>query len=333
MAKILVVAFGGNALIRHGEDGTQAEQQRNAARLARALVPLLRQRWQMLLVHGNGPQVGNLMLRIEESVTKVPPLSLDFCVAQSQGEIGYLLETSLVNRLRAARVARAVVSVLTHVRVETDDPAFGLPTKPIGPFLSRYRANLLRRERKQTVVEDSGRGFRQVVASPRPVEVLEIDPIRRLLADGFVVIAGGGGGIPVAEFGRGELRGIEAVVDKDYTAGLLARDLEAERLAILTDVDQVYLHYGRKHQRPVPRLTVTDARRFLASGQFPPGSMGPKVETAAAFVERTGGEAIITRPDLLHAALRGKAGTRVVSDPATPATGARRRARRGNHAR
>jgi carbamate kinase len=326
----VVVAFGGNALIRHGEDGTLREQQRNAARLARSLVPLLR-RWQVVLVHGNGPQVGNLLLRVEESITKVPPVTLDLCVAQSQGEIGALLEIALRNRLRAVNLEKPVVTLLTHARVDADDPAFGLATKPIGPFLSRYRAGLMRRERKGAVVEDAGRGFRQVVASPRPVEILELEAIRRLLADGNVVIAAGGGGIPVVEAGRRQLGGVEAVIDKDYTAGLLARDLGAERLAILTDVDQVYLHYGRKHQRPLPRLTVGDARRFLAGGHFPPGSMGPKVETAASFVERSGGEALITRPDLLHAALRGRAGTRIVLDPADGPS--RRRIRKGRHAR
>jgi len=330
MNRRVVVAFGGNALIRYGEDGTLREQQRNAARLARALVPLLR-RWQVVLVHGNGPQVGNLLLRVEESITKVPPVTLDMCVAQSQGEIGALLEIALLNRLRVVKLQKAVVTLLTHARVDADDPAFGLATKPIGPFLSRYRAGLMRRERKGAVVEDSGRGFRQVVASPRPVEILELEAIRRLLADGIVVIAGGGGGIPVVQGARGQLSGVEAVIDKDYSAGLLARDLGAERLAILTDVDQVYLYYGRKHQRPLPRLTVSDARRFLAAGHFPPGSMGPKVETAAAFVERTGGEALITKPDLLHAALRGRAGTRVVLDPAERPS--RRRVRKGRNAR
>ena len=282
--RLAVFAFGGNALIRHGEDGTQKEQVRNARTLARSLVPLLRRRWGLLLVHGNGPQVGNLMIRMEEAITKVPPLSLDLCVAESQGEIGYLLELALVNRLRAVHLDRQVVSMLTRTVVDADDPAFRRPTKPIGPFLSRYRANLLRREKRSTVVEDSGRGYRKVVASPRPVRVMGLDAVRHMLDEGYVVIAGGGGGIPVTATPSGELRGVEAVIDKDFTAGTMALDLGAERLIILTDVENVYLNFGRKNQKVLNRMTVSEARRHLAAGQFPEGSMRPKVETAVEFV-------------------------------------------------
>jgi carbamate kinase len=250
---------------------------------------------------------------MEEAVTKVPPLPLDYCVAESQGEIGYLLELALVNRLRSARVDRPVSTLLTRVMVDAADPAFATPTKPIGPFLSRYRAGLLRRERRGAVVEDAGRGWRQVVASPRPIELRGLAAVRRLLEEGHVVITGGGGGIPVVATGRGDLQGVEAVIDKDYTAGLVARDLRADLLAILTDVDHVYLNYGQKNQRGIDRMAVADARRHLAAGQFPAGSMGPKVETAVDFVERTGGEALICRPSRLAAALRGEAGTRVTA--------------------
>ncbi|MGD8377019.1 MAG: carbamate kinase [Acidobacteriota bacterium] len=309
--KLVVVAFGGNALIRHGEDGSQAEQVRNAARLARSLVPLVRRRWDLVLVHGNGPQVGNLLIRMEEAVTKVPPLSLDYCVAQSQGEIGYFLEMALVNRFRSAGVDRRVTTLLTRVVVDPEDPAFGAPSKPIGPFLSRYRANHLRKEKRGAVVEDAGRGYRQVVPSPRPKEVRGLSAVRRLLEAGYVVITGGGGGIPVATGTRGDLQGLEAVIDKDFTAGMIARELRADALAILTDVDHVYLNYGRKNQRGITRLAVKDARRHLEAGQFPAGSMGPKVETAVEFVERTGGEAFICRPTRLRMALQGRAGTRI----------------------
>jgi carbamate kinase len=311
--RLAVVAFGGNALLRQGEDGTQAEQARNAQRLARSLVPLIRRRWDVVLVHGNGPQVGNLLIRMEEASTKVPPLPLDCCVAQSQGEIGYMLEIALTNRLRAAGLDRPVITLMTRVMVDAEDPGFQEPAKPIGPFLSRYRANLVRREKKATVVEDAGRGYRQVVASPRPMEVSGLPAVRRLLEEGFVVIAGGGGGIPVVAGARGAYQGIEAVVDKDYTAGLIARELRADVLAILTDVDGVYLNFRRRNQRLLERLSISDARRHQNAGQFAAGSMGPKVEAAMDFVERTGGEALITRPDRLLAALSGRAGTRVVA--------------------
>jgi carbamate kinase len=325
--RLAVVAFGGNALIRLGEDGTQAEQERNARRLARSLVPLLRRRWDLVLVHGNGPQVGNLLIRMEEAITKVPPLSLDYCVAQSQGEIGYLLELALINRLRGAGLDRRVTTLLTRVVVDPSDRAFAAPTKPIGPFVSRYRAGLLRRERRTAVVEDAGRGWRQVVASPRPREVRGLGAVRRLLEEGYVVIAGGGGGIPVSPAARGDLVGVEAVVDKDFTAGLIARELRADLLAILTDVDHVFLNFGKRNQRAVDRMTVADARRYLAAGQFPAGSMGPKVETATEFVERTGGEAVICRTARLPAAARGKAGTRIVARRTRPPAGKGREAR------
>ena len=311
--RLAVVAFGGNALLRQGEDGTLAEQARNAQRLARSLAPLVRRRWDLVLVHGNGPQVGNLLIRMEEASTKVPPLPLDCCVAQSQGEIGYLLEIALTNRLRSAGLDRRVTTLLTRVTVDAEDPAFREPAKPIGPFLSRYRANLVRREKRATVVEDAGRGYRQVVASPRPQEVSGLAAVRRLLEEGYVVIAGGGGGIPVVTGKRGAYEGVEAVIDKDYTAGLIARELRADVLAVLTDVDGVYLNFGRRNQRFLERLAVADARRYLSGSQFPAGSMGPKVEAAVDFVERTGGEALITRPEGLLAALAGRAGTRIVA--------------------
>jgi carbamate kinase len=304
----VVIAIGGNALLPPGEDGTRAQQLRNAERLARALIPLARRKERILLIHGNGPQVGNLLLRMEESVTKVPPLPMDFCVAQSQGEMGYLLEQALRNRLRSARLQMPVASVLTQVEVDADDPAFAKPTKPIGPFLSRYRARLLRREGK-AVVEDSGRGYRRVVASPRPRHVLGLETVRMLLDRDLLVIAGGGGGVPVVRTARRGHQGVEAVIDKDYTAGLMAVELGASLLAILTDVDQVFLRYGTPERKGLRKLSVNEARSYLEAGEFPPGSMGPKIETAVEFVESTGGEALITSAARLAAGLAGRAGT------------------------
>ncbi len=313
----IVVAAGGNALLRPGEEGTPSEQFRNADRLARSLIPTIRKGHQLLLVHGNGPQVGNLLLRMEESATKVRPLPLDFCVAESQGEIGYVLEQALTNRLRRSQLEPSVACVLTRVVVDAEDPAFDKPTKPIGPFLTRYRAGLLRREGKH-VVEDSGRGYRRVVASPRPIKVRGVETVRTLLAKGLVVIAGGGGGIPVIETERRGDRGVDAVVDKDYTAGLLAREIGAHTLVILTDVDQVYLGYNTAAQKGLSHLSPNEARGYLEAGEFPPGSMGPKVTTAVEFVEETRGEALITSARALAAALRGSAGTWVRGAPRLP---------------
>ncbi|HEV8335717.1 MAG TPA: carbamate kinase [Candidatus Polarisedimenticolia bacterium] len=310
----VVVAFGGNALIRRGEEGTQTEQIENSERLARRLVALVGERDELLLVHGNGPQVGTILIQVEEAVTKVPPVSLDLCVAQSQGSIGYLLERSLVNRLRARGTRREVVSLISQVVVERSDPGFRKPSKPIGPFYTRYRAEYLAKRQGWLMVEDSGRGYRKLVPSPRPREVLCLGAIADALKRGCIVIAGGGGGVPVYRDERGVLRGVEAVIDKDRTAGLLATELKADLFVILTAVDRVYLNFGRPDQLPVDRLSVSDVRRHLRDGQFPAGSMGPKMETAADFVEATGREVVITSVEKVKEALSGKSGTRIIPD-------------------
>jgi carbamate kinase len=236
-------------------------------------------------------------------------------VAQSEGSIAYLLERAFRTVLGRAGLGRPVTSILTHVRVSRADPALKDPTKPIGPFYTRFRARSLRRQWHWPMVEDAGRGHRRVVPSPRPVEVLQLDAIRELLRRGHLVVAGGGGGIPVARTVRGEWSGVEAVIDKDFTAGLLARQLDAEQLVILTDVDQVYLDYGTPRQRSLPRLPLEEARRYLKDGQFPPGSMGPKVQACLKYVEHGQGEALITSVRALSRALRGRAGTRFVPAP------------------
>jgi carbamate kinase len=327
--KLTVVAFGGNALIRRGEEGTQTEQIENSDRLARRLVPLV-ERGRLLLVHGNGPQVGNILIQVEEAVTKVPPVSLDVCVAQSEGSIGYLLARSLMNALEKKKVRRQVICLITPILVDRADPGFRKPTKPIGPFYTKYRAEYLMKRQGWLMVEDSGRGYRKVVASPRPAKVLPLAAIRESLEHDWVVIAAGGGGIPVLRSEDGRLKGVEAVIDKDYTAGLLARDLEADRLVILTSVDQVYLNFGRPDQVRAQAFTVSEARHHMREGQFPEGSMGPKIEAAVHFVERTGREALITSPEKLTEALAGKGGTRVVPDAARrPAASRGRKRRRG----
>lgn len=327
---LAVVAFGGNALIKKGQEGTQWEQIENARETARSLIPILREGYQLVLVHGNGPQVGNILIQVEEAVTKVPPLSLDLCVAMSSGSIGYLLELALLNELRRSRLrqARRVVTLITEVVVDQNDPGFRRPTKPIGPFYPRFRADFLMHNRGWSMVEDSGRGWRKVVPSPRPLEVVQKDAIRRAVEDGGIVIAGGGGGIPVYRTRQGELRGVEAVIDKDYTAGLIASELEADLFVILTGVDQVAVQFGKPDQKGIRRMDVDEARRHQADGQFPEGSMGPKIRAAIEFVEKTGRNVLITSGPRLAEAVRGRAGTHIVAAATTPARAGKAKAGR-----
>ena len=314
--RLAVVAFGGNALIRKDQEGTQWEQLENARDTARGLLPVIKDGYDLVLVHGNGPQVGNILIQVEEAVTKVPPVSLDVCVAASEGTIGYMLEVALLNELRRRRVRKEVVTLVTEVVVDQDDPGFRRPTKPIGPFYTKFRAEFLIHKQGWTMVEDAGRGWRKVVPSPRPLEVVQMQALRRAVEAGQVVIAGGGGGIPVYRTPKGDLKGVEAVIDKDYTASLIARGLEADLFVILTGVDQVSLNYGRPDARRLKRMSTGEARAYQADGQFPEGSMGPKVRAAIEFTEATGREVLITSAQHLSDAVRGRAGTRIVAAPA-----------------
>ncbi len=323
--KVAVIAFGGNALIRKGQEGTQWEQLENARDTARALLPVLRDGYELVLVHGNGPQVGNILIQVEEAVNKVPPLSLDVCVAASQGSIGYMLEAALYNELRRQRIRKDAVTILTEVVVDQNDPGFRRPTKPIGPFYTRFRAEDLMHKQGWNMVEDAGRGWRKVVPSPRPLEVLQIEAVRTGVESGRVVIAGGGGGIPVYRTRQGDLRGVEAVIDKDYTAGLIAKHLQADLFVILTGVDQVSLNYGRPDQKKLRRIDTAEALHYQAEGQFPEGSMGPKMRAAIEFAEATGREVLITSAARLTDAVHGRAGTRIVTARASARGTARRR--------
>jgi carbamate kinase len=298
-----VVALGGNALLRPGERGTAAEQRANLREMCEALRPLLAADDELVVTHGNGPQVGNELVRQERAADEVPPLPLYLAVAQTQAEIGALLESEL-----QAVARRPVACLLTHVRVGEDDPAFGEPTKPVGPFYSKEQAQGLERERGWTVREDPGRGWRRVVPSPTPLEVVELGAVRALLAAGMIAIACGGGGIPVSSR-NGRLAGLDAVIDKDRVSSLLAVRLEAERLVILTDVDAVYRGFGTDSPEQLPKLTADEGEALLA--ELAAGSMGPKVEAAVAFVRATGHEALIASAQVLAAALEGAAGTRI----------------------
>ena len=293
-----VVALGGNALMRPGERGTAAEQRANLREACAALRPLLGEQ-QLVVTHGNGPQVGNELLRQERAADEAPPLPLWLAVAQTQAEVGALIAAEL-----RGLVDRPVACVVTHVRVDEDDPAFGEPTKPIGPFYSQAQAEELERDRGWEIVADAGRGHRRVVPSPQPREIVELDPIRTLLDSGVLAVACGGGGIPVVAR-DGQLRGIDAVIDKDRASALLATALGAERLVILTAADAIYRDFGCPGEKAIEALDADDAAALLP--ELPEGSMRPKVEAAVAFVRATGGEALITSP----AALGEGGGTRI----------------------
>jgi carbamate kinase len=296
----VVVALGGNALMRPGERGTAAEQLANLRRAVAALAPLLDEPG-LVITHGNGPQVGNELLRQERAAEEAPPLPLWLAVAQTQAEIGALIAAEL----RPA-ATRPTACVLTHVRVAPDDPAFDRPTKPIGPFYSSEQGEQLQRERGWAMVADANRGYRRVVPSPAPLEVVELEQIRTLADHGTVVIACGGGGIPVVRRG-GRLAGVDAVIDKDRASALLARALGAGRLLILTEVPAVYRRFGSADQEAIHELGHEEARELLPD--LAEGSMRPKVEAAVDF----GGDALITSFDVLEAALRGEAGTRITA--------------------
>jgi carbamate kinase len=311
--KLALIAFGGNALLPVGEHGLQEEQQRNAERAARLMVHVVRKGYDLIIVHGNGPQVGNLLIQMEEAVTKVPPFSLDICVAMTEGSMGFMLERAIINELRRRSLDKEVATVVTQVVVDREDPAFANPTKPVGPFYPKFRAQALAREKKWKMVEDAGRGYRQVVPSPRPIDVVSKWIVRDLVCAGRIVIAAGGGGVPVIIDGRGLFKGIDAVIDKDYTASLIAREVKVELFVILTNVEHVCLDYGTPEERPVEVMSVAEARRNLARGQFPPGSMGPKIEAAIEYIEAGGPEVLITSAAHLKAALLKRTGTRIVA--------------------
>lgn len=316
MPRIAVVALGGNAITRAGQAGTHAEQAANARSMAEAICELRDAGWVVVVVHGNGPQVGNLAIQQHEAAAEVPALPLFVQGAMTQGQLGTLLVVALHQVVD--RAPPAVVSMVTHVLVEADDPAFGRPTKPIGPFFARAEAERLAAERGWTIVEDAGRGYRQVVASPRPRRIVEIDAVRALVAQGMIVITCGGGGVPVVEDGGG-YHGVDGVIDKDLTARLVATALGAEALVLITDIDRVALDFGTDRQRSLTDLPVEDAERHLAEGQFPAGSMGPKVAAAIEFVRHGGRVAVITDVAHVRASLDpadgGEPGTRVLASP------------------
>ncbi|MEW6661593.1 MAG: carbamate kinase [Bacillota bacterium] len=312
MSKTLVIALGGNAILQPKQKGTYVEQLANVENSCVQIAQLVSRGYRLVLTHGNGPQVGNILAQNIMAQDKIPPMPLSVCGAMSQGFIGYMLQQSLRNQLEKVGYPRPVVTVLTQVRVAPEDPAFVNPTKPIGAFFSREEAARFMQEGTEKWVEDSGRGWRKVVASPKPVAIVEIDVIRKLVDNGCIVVALGGGGIPVVRKADGALGGTDAVIDKDVAAGVLAREINADMLMILTDVEKVAINYGTPQQQNLDQLTVAQANQFLDEGQFGSGSMAPKVRAAADFVEKGGRAAVIASLNQVLPALEGAAGTRVV---------------------
>ncbi len=310
----LIVAVGGNALDTGEGKGTPAEQKTVAADLAKTMLPLLELDNQLVIVHGNGPQVGKLLLANAIARDRVAPQSLDVLVAQTQGALAYLLSQAFENALREAGNPRHVVGLVTQVEVDGEDPGFRNPTKPVGPFFNETEAQALTREFGVTMKQDAGRGWRYVVPSPAPLHICDISLVEALMCTRTVVIAGGGGGIPVVRDSAGCRHGVEAVIDKDLTTGLMANVLGIYDMMILTAVPRVSINFGQPGQRALDRVSLSEMRRYQAEGHFPPGSMGPKVEAALRFLEAGGRRVVITSLDTAVPALRGETGTHIVHD-------------------
>ena len=307
---IAVVAIGGNSLTRPGDKGTLEEQRKNLQSTCEGIAAVMHAGYQVVVTHGNGPQVGDALLRSELAAGQASPLPLDACVAETQGSIGYLLQQTLQETLQRRGLRRPVVTLVTQVLVSARDPAFRKPTKPVGPFYTRKEANHRCAQLGWHMVEDAHRGYRRVVPSPRPKEIMELPAIQAALLSGALVIACGGGGIPVI-FEREKLVGVDAVIDKDLVSSLLAWELEAQLLLISTGVDQVALHYGTSKAQSLRHLTADEARKYLRKGEFPAGSMGPKIQAALEYLDRGGALVIITSPESIPEALHDLAGTRI----------------------
>ncbi|AFN73395.1 Carbamate kinase [Melioribacter roseus P3M-2] len=313
MNKIAVVALGGNALLRGDETGTIEQQEKHTLETCEKLIGLLRNGYNLVLTHGNGPQVGNILLRNEAGYNQfnIPKMPLDICVADSQGGIGYMIERQMRNAMSKTDIQRNVLAIITQVLIDINDPAFQNPTKPIGRFYSKEEADDLSARKGWIFKEDSAkRGWRRVVPSPKPVDIMNKQVIKEMVERGHIVIGVGGGGIPVYWHQDTKyLEAIEAVIDKDLASGLLASEIKADRFYIITDVPKVYINYKKENQKQLDKLTVTEAKKLYDEGQFPPGSMGPKILAAIQFVEKTGNEAVITNEEEIE---KENCGTRII---------------------
>ena len=304
-----VVAMGGHAFIRPGERGTYEDHTRNARAICRELLTLIERGYRLVVTHGNGPQVGDLLTRIEHTRDVLPVLPLDVLVAQTGGSLGYYLQRALLNEMHQRDIYRYVSTMLTQVLVSLADPAFKKPSKPVGPFLDKAEAERNREEFGWVIGEQKRRGWRRMVPSPKPVKIVQAEMIRDTVRSGNIVVAAGGGGIPVATSEEGDYVGVEAVIDKDHSSGVLATDVNAELLVILTAVDGVYINYGEANEHRLGAVTMAECERYIAEEQFPAGSMGPKVEAIYNFLKRGGRRGLITSAEKLKEALDGRAGT------------------------
>lgn len=310
--KLALIAFGGNAMLSSNEKGTAREQYKNAKKAASLMVDIVKKGYELIIVHGNGPQVGNILLQMEAAANIIPPLPLDVCDAMTEGSMGYMLERALLNELRKQSIDKEVTTVLTQVVVDKEDKAFKNPTKPIGPFYNEFRAKKLKKENKWDMVEDAGRGFRRVVPSPKPIDIVPKQAIRALVERGIIVVAAGGGGIPVFINSLGYVEGVEAVIDKDFASSLISKEAGVDLFIILTGVDRVVKNFGKPDAIPLKKLDIVEAERMLEEGQFPPGSMGPKISAAIDYIKGGGREVLITSAEKLRSALIGRSGTRIV---------------------
>jgi len=310
--KTAVVALGGNAITRQDEEDTIPNQFRNTTQSLSGVVELIKDGYNLAITHGNGPQVGNVIYRVELARGKAPYLPIQICVADTEGGMGYMIEQCLRNKLKQEEINREVVTVVTQVIVDKNDPSIKNPTKFIGQFYTKEDAENFAKKKDRIMKKDSNRGWRRVVPSPIPLEIVEKDSIKVLVENGFIVIATGGGGVPVYLKDDGKLEGIDGVIDKDRASSVLARDIGAELLLILTEVEKVALNYGTPQQKDLDKMTLGEAKRYLKEGHFPEGSMGPKIESAIQFLESGGKEVIITSIPKAYDSVKRKAGTRIV---------------------
>ncbi|MGB9729849.1 MAG: carbamate kinase [Thermoprotei archaeon] len=313
-SELLLIALGGNALIKKGEKGSFEEQYKNVQNVTKLLVQLIEAGNKLVITHGNGPQVGATLLRHDagNKLFNIPVFPMDACTAETQGFIGYIIQHVLQNEIRSRGINKEVITVITRVIVDKNDPAFRNPTKPVGPFYSKEEIKRLHQEHPDwKIIEDSGRGYRRVVPSPDPKSIVEFKAIKTLIDNDFIVIACGGGGIPVIEE-DGKLKGIEAVVDKDLASERLATLIRADRFIILTDVDAAYINYGTPNQYRIENIHVEELKKYYTEGHFKPGSMGPKILASIRFIENGGKEAIIAHLDRLVEAIKGDEGTHIL---------------------
>ncbi len=310
--KTMLVALGGNAINKPDEEGNILQQFKHSEETFDQLTDILvtHPHYQFIITHGNGPQIGNIILRSEYSSSYIYPLPLDVCVSDSEGGMGYMFQQTFYNKLKEKRIDQEVVAIVTQTLVDKDDPAFEKPSKPVGRFYGADEAEKLREERGWIIEEDSGRGYRRMIPSPLPLEIIEMKAVQKLVEQGFHLIAAGGGGVPVFRDDQGYLHGVEAVVDKDLASSIIARCLKVDLFVIITAVEKVYLHYNTPRQKPLHRVALHELKEYYRQGMFPPGSMGPKIQAIIQYLEHNpAGKALITTSEKLNSALEGQNGT------------------------